>query len=121
MHNHITLLYVKVKKQKQRPLVLSEFGGYSCKIEGHSANTEKTYGYRFFEERDKFEDALERLYLTEISDAIEKGLSAAVLTQLSDVEDETNGLLSYDRRVTKVDPERMQKIAKALAEAVKAE
>jgi hypothetical protein len=48
--------------------------------------------------------------------AIEKGLCAAVLTQLSDVEDETNGLLAYDRRISKVDRERMSKLSRKLFE-----
>ena len=45
---------------------------------------------------------------------IERGLCATVYTQVSDVEDETNGLLTYDRQVLKIDPARMQKIAEAL-------
>ncbi len=94
-----------------RPLVLSEFGGYSCKLEGHAFNLDKTYGYRFFTDPIAFEDALEKLYLDEIVPLVEKGLSAAVLTQVSDVEDETNGLLTYDRRVLKVSPSRMTQIA----------
>ena len=108
-------------KFADRPMVLSEFGGYSYKPAGHVFNLDKTYGYRFFEDGDAFAEALYALYEDEIIPAAKEGLCAAVYTQLSDVEDETNGLLSYDRRVTKVDPERMQKIAKALAEAVKAE
>ena len=57
---------------------------------------------------------IESLYLQEIVPAVEKGLCGAVYTQLSDVEDETNGLYSYDRRVCKVDVQRMQKIAALL-------
>ena len=105
-------------KTRERPVVLSEFGGYSCKIEGHSFNLDKTYGYRFYHSVPAFADALEKLYLDEIIPAIQNnGLDAAVLTQVSDVEDETNGLLTYDRRVCKVEPERMQAIAKALQSA----
>ena len=63
-------------------------------------------------------DALEKLYLDEIIPAIEKsGLCAAVLTQLSDVEDETNGLFTYDRKVIKVDEKRMKQIAQAIQHA----
>ena len=50
---------------------------------------------------------------------ISEGLGAAVYTQLTDVEDETNGLLTYDRQVVKVSEERMKNIAKALFEACK--
>jgi hypothetical protein len=53
----------------------------------------------------------------EILPAAQKGLNAAVLTQVSDVEDETNGLVTYDRQVVKVDSVLMNKIAKALKKA----
>jgi hypothetical protein len=59
-------------------------------------------------------DALENLYNNEIIPLVEKGLCATVYTQVSDVEDETNGLLSYDRKVLKVDKTRMLKIAEKL-------
>ena len=55
--------------------------------------------------------AVERLYETEVLPLIEsQGLSAAVYTQLSDVEDEVNGLVTYDRRLCKMGPARMRKI-----------
>ena len=98
----------------ERPMVLSEFGGYSYKPEGHVFNPVKTYGYRFFERQDAFEDALVSLYEREIIPAVRRGLCSAVYTQVSDVEDETNGLLSYDRRILKVSPARMMPIATAL-------
>ena len=110
---HIYFKPVKIKKS-ERPIVLSEFGGYSYKPEGHVFNTEKTYGYRFFREREAFEDALVKLYFEEVIPLVKEGLCAAVYTQVSDVEDETNGLLSYDRRVCKVNEEPMLEIAKAL-------
>ena len=101
-----------------RPLVLSEFGGYSCKIEGHSFNPHNTYGYKFFTDEEQFRDALKKLYYEEVIPAIkEQGLCAAVLTQVSDVEDETNGLLTYDRQRLKVNPADMQKIGAEIAEA----
>ena len=100
--------------RSERPLVLSEFGGYSCKIEGHSFNLDKTYGYRFFNDKEKFMTTLEDLYIDEVVPMIKKGLCATVLTQVSDVEDETNGLFTYDRQVLKVDTARMQLIAEDL-------
>ncbi len=105
-------------KTGKKPVFLSEFGGYSYKPEGHVFNTEKTYGYRFFTEQSAFAEALERLYREEILPAVAKGLCGAVYTQLSDVEDETNGLYSYDRRVCKVSPERMQALAQELYRAM---
>ena len=62
-------------------------------------------------------NALEKLYLDEVVPMIERGLCATVLTQLADVEDETNGLLTYDRQILKTDGERMKAIAKAVLEA----
>ncbi len=110
---HVYFRDVKLKAGF-RPLVLSEFGGYSYKPEGHVFNTEKTYGYGKFEDPQAFEAAVEKLYWEQIVPAYRQGLCAAVYTQVSDVEDETNGLLSYDRAVTKVSPEKMQAIAEAL-------
>ena len=110
---HVYFKPVKLRSA-QKPIVLSEFGGYSYKPEGHVFNPYKTYGYRFFEKREDFEDALIKLYEEEVIPALWKGLCAAVYTQVSDVEDETNGLLSYDRKVVKVGEERMRKIAERL-------
>ena len=102
-----------------KPLVLSEFGGYSYKPKGHVFNTEKTYGYGKFENASTFADAVEELYRTQVIPAAKHGLCAAIYTQVSDVEDETNGLLSYDRKVEKLTPERMTPIAEALQNAMK--
>ena len=102
---------MKIKKNSKKPIVLSEFGGYSYKINKHSFNLNKTYGYKLFDDREKFESAIEELYRNEIIPAIEKGLCASVLTQVSDVEDETNGLFTYDRQVLKISEERMKNIS----------
>ena len=110
---HVYFRSVKLPQSK-KPIVLSEFGGYAYRPEGHVYNLKKTYGYRFFRQRQDYMDALEKLYREEIIPAREKGLCGAIYTQLSDVEDETNGLLSYDRAVCKVDRARMQAIAQAL-------
>ncbi len=95
---HIYFKPIRLKNDG-RPLVLSEFGGYSYKVDKHSFNTENTYGYRFFKDEKAFRHALCELYLNEVIPAIKNnGLCAAVLTQVSDVEDETNGLYTYDRK-----------------------
>ena len=112
---HVYFKPVKIKPSK-KPTLLSEFGGYSHKVEDHSFNLDKEYGYRFFKTREAFEDALEALYRDEILPAIKNGLCGSVYTQLSDVEDETNGLITYDRKVVKVTAERMADIAKKLSE-----
>ena len=91
-----------------RPLVLSEFGGYCYNAEG------KQYGYKFFKTQAEYRDALVRLYREEIIPAVPKGLCAAVYTQLSDIEEEQNGLISYDRKTPKVSPAQMLPLAEAL-------
>ena len=114
---HVYFKPVKLQ-YRDRPMVLSEFGGYAYKPEGHIFHADGTYGYRLFSTQADFENALVTLYEREIIPAVEKGLCAAVYTQLTDVEDEVNGLLSYDREVLKVDPARMRAIARRLAEAM---
>lgn len=114
---HIYFKPVKLK-YSHKPMVLSEFGGYAYKPQDHAANPTGTYGYRFFEKQEDFENALIALYENEIIPAVGTGLCGAVYTQVSDVEDETNGLLSYDRKICKVNPNRMTKISQALAEAM---
>ena len=106
-------------KASDKAVVLSEFGGYSFRPKGHIFNLKKAYGYRFFKDRDEFEADLLRLYRDEVIPAVKEGLCASVYTQLSDVEDETNGLLSYDRLVCKVDGKKMREIANELADAIK--
>lgn len=85
----------------KRPLVLSEFGGYACKIKDHCFNKDKTYGYKKCADEAELLDDLAKLYTKEVLPMTEKGLSAAVYTQVSDVEDETNGILTYDRDILK--------------------
>ncbi len=116
---HVYFRKVKLKGDGKLPLVLSEFGGKVWKSEGHSFNPEKTYGYGSCKTREELEEALVKLYMEEILPAVRSGLCAAIYTQVSDVEDEVNGLLTYDRKVEKVRAEVMRPVAQALAEAVK--
>ena len=101
-------------KPADKPTFLSEFGGYVYKIAEHSFNADKTFGYRFYTDKTAFEDALVRLYEEQIIPNVAKGLCGAVYTQLTDVEDETNGLMTYDRRVVKVDTAKLRRIASLL-------
>ncbi len=106
---HIYFKPLNPKNPDGRPLVISEFGGYSYRCEGHLFS-EANYGYRSFDNREAFEDALVALYENEVIPLAKRGASAFVYTQLSDVEDETNGLLSYDRRVLKVNSKRLRAV-----------
>ncbi|QCX28481.1 DUF2804 family protein [Nocardioides jishulii] len=85
-----------------RAAVLSEYGGYSHRVPGHTWS-DKEFGYRRIADRDTYERAFLRLQHAQVGAAVEEGLAAFVHTQLSDVEEETNGLVTYDRRVVKVD------------------
>ena len=95
--DHIYFKKIKIKKS-DKPIVISEFGGYSFKLEpNHYFNKHQNYGYRFFKDQSELEKAIHELYDTQIKPYAKKGLCAAIYTQLSDVEDETNGFLTYDR------------------------
>lgn len=86
-----------------RCVLLSEFGGYNHRVNGHCFNN-KNFGYKGYETPGQLQFALKELYSNEIKPAYEQGLSGAVYTQLSDVEDELNGLITYDRKVCKLQP-----------------
>ncbi|MFS3128643.1 DUF2804 family protein [Nocardioides sp. Bht2] len=85
-----------------RVAVLSEYGGYSHRVAGHCWS-EAECGYRRIAARDQFERAFRDLQQRQVRPAIADGLAGFVYTQLSDVESESNGLITYDRRVVKVD------------------
>lgn len=91
----------------RRPIVVSEYGGYSLQLAGH-VTTERRFGYRRYRDAERLTRAIVRLHDDEIAPAIAQGLSASVYTQLSDVEDEDNGLITYDRRVVKIDEHRVR-------------
>lgn len=84
-----------------RAVILSEFGGYACYIPKHSYSP-MIYGYRIYANAEDLEEALQKLYQEDIKELQKKGISAVVYTQLSDVEDEVNGIFTYDRRVCKI-------------------
>ena len=95
---------------KKRPMLLSECGGYTRKIDGHLWNPAKAYGYGKTETREQLTAAIETLYEKMVYPAIPEGLCGVVYTQLSDVEEEINGLYTYDRAVCKVDPQRLRSV-----------
>ena len=105
-------------KAGDKPLVLSEFGGKTYKAEGHIFNPDKSYGYGGCETLEALNEALVKLYMEEILPCVKKGLCAAIYTQVSDVEDEINGLVTYDRKVEKINPEKLLPVAQALQRAV---
>lgn len=104
-----------------RPVVISEYGGYAWKLSDHCFNPDHTYGYRKFSDRESFAAAVKKLLREELLPLVRKCVSAAIYTQVSDVEDETNGLLTCDRRVCKLDAAELRPIAEELQKAVKEE
>ena len=86
----------------RRALVLGEFGGLGLQIEGHTWE-KKIWGYRGVKDREDLTRKYEKLWQGVYRLHAEQGLSAAVYTQLTDVETEGNGLLTYDRAVVKPD------------------
>lgn len=89
------------RRTDHRVLVLSEYGGYNLRIDGHAFN-DKDFGYKRYDSAARLGAAFARLHARQIVPAIPRGLGATVYTQLSDVEDELNGLLTYDREVCKL-------------------
>jgi len=104
----------KAKKPKdERILILSEFGGYSYVEHGHS-EPQKTYGYRKFSDRIDLDSAVNKLYEKMILNNIKNGLSGCIYTQVSDVEDECNGLFTADREIVKIDIRKMKRMNEKL-------
>lgn len=104
------------RDRRGRALALSEFGGYNLRVDGHCFN-QKDYGYRRLPDAAALWRDFVRLYEREVLPAVPRGLCAAVYTQLSDVEDELNGLMTYDRRVVKLDADDVRELNERLKEA----
>lgn len=100
---HRYILPVTVPKKDGRPFVLSEYGGYSQIIDGHVWNKEKSFGYQMYKDKQSLSNAYRKLHINQVIPAIKKGLCATVYTQVSDVEFEVNGMLTYDREIIKLD------------------
>ena len=108
-------LHVYFKKYSFKPdklgraVMLTEFGGYNLRCKGHSFGR-VNFGYKKLKSDKELKKELEKLYREQIRPAYKEGLSAAVYTQLTDVEQEVNGLITYDRKVVKLDPEAVRMI-----------
>lgn len=102
------------RRTKHRAIVISEYGGYSLHEPGHVWREDKQFGYRTMKSREQLAAAYAALIRDQLKPLISQGVAAAVYTQLTDVETETNGILSYDREIIKIDPEYMQNVHKEL-------
>nr|WP_290461611.1 hypothetical protein [Acutalibacter muris] len=105
-------------------LLLSECGGFPLRVEGHTAQNRKSYGYGGQARTPgELTGRVQGLYDDMVLPSVPKGLCGCIYTQLSDVEGENNGLYTYDRQVRKVSAGAMLDVARrleaVLAEAVK--
>ena len=101
MHKYI--LPIPKIKPDARAFVVTEFGGYSQILDGHVWNRKKSFGYMMFGSKEKLTKAYARLIEKQILPLIPKYLCGFIYTQVSDVEFEVNGILTYDRAVVKLD------------------
>lgn len=110
---HVYFKKIKIKKSN-KPIIVSEFGGITYCVKDHVFNQNNEYGYGKCDTRESFVNKLRNLYEEQVIPHIEKGLCGAVYTQVSDIEDEINGLFTYDRRIDKIIPEEFIDISERL-------
>lgn len=103
------------RRRERRVYALTEYGGYSLKVAGHDWST-REFGYRHFESADGLAAGFVALHREQVEPALDDGLAATVYTQLSDVEDELNGLLTWDREVLKIPAEVVRETLRRLRE-----
>ena len=111
---HVYFKRVKIPKEKEikgRAVILSECGGYALKIKGHTFNN-TNFGYSKMSSKEALEKEYQKFMDLDILPNIHNGLCAFIYTQLSDVEDELNGFVTYDRCVVKVDKNKINLINK---------
>ncbi|MDD6810461.1 MAG: glycoside hydrolase family 2 TIM barrel-domain containing protein [Lachnospiraceae bacterium] len=109
-------IYFRIRDLKvgSRPLFVTECGGYTRMIEGHSYNPKHSYGYGSAADQEELTDMINTMYRQMILPGMKAGVCGCIYTQLSDVEDEVNGLYTYDRKVCKVDKDVMIRLADEL-------
>ena len=103
VHNYFRPLTVE-DDPNHRAFVISEFGGLTCHIQGHSS-VDRVFGYKKYDTLDDLGVAYYNIMNSSVMPLVSKGLAGVVYTQLSDVEEEVNGLITYDRRITKINPD----------------
>ena len=113
IHNYLRKL--KVSPKKDRVVALTEFGGYAFPIPGH-LSCDKEFGYKNYKSKEELTEAYRKLFEEQIYPNLEKGLCSAIYTQTSDVEEEINGLMTYDREVSKFSEEVLKEVHKKLYE-----
>ena len=99
---HVYFQRIKLPKKENRCIIVSEFGGLVLPIKGHLVRGNSVY--KKYSSKEEFLKDFERMMEIDIKNNIPLGLSASIYTQLSDVEEETNGFVTFDREVIKFDP-----------------
>ncbi len=102
-----------VTPQEDRVVALTEYGGYAYPVAGHMFSKRK-FGYRHYASGAALTAGYRRLIEEEILPNVARGLSAAVYTQVSDIETEINGVMTYDREVVKIDPDTIRELNETL-------
>lgn len=97
--------------------VLGEYGGIGWPVEGHLWQPDRNWGYVQFKSADEVLDTYEK-YADMLIDLIDDGFAGAIYTQTTDVEIEVNGLMTYDRKVVKLDMERLSAINRRVIESM---
>ncbi len=101
----------------KRANVIGEYGGIGLALKDHLWWNDRNWGYVQFntpkDVTDKYEEYINMLY-----ESVPRGVTGAVYTQTTDVEGEVNGLLTYDRKVTKVEKDRAAKLNRKLAKSL---
>lgn len=100
VHNYFRPLRVTKDRAEERAFVISEYGGLTCPVKGHTCAKE-VYGYRAYETPAAFTKAFKEQQ-KKLRALERQGLCGAVYTQVSDVEEEINGLYTYDRKICKI-------------------
>ena len=116
IHWYFRPYHHKQPPKEQRPICLTEYGGYNCAVPGHCWGEGAEFGYKKIADPAEFNRAFQKLMGEQIIPAKERGLAAAVYTQVSDVEGERNGLLTYDRKVCKANEAIFRAVNGKLAE-----
>ena len=96
-----------------RAIVLGEFGGLGLPEDGHTWQQKGNWGYQSFKNQEELLERYQKL-MEDLQPLVSQGLSAAVYTQTTDVEVETNGLMTYDRKIIKLDPAKLKPLHQKL-------
>ena len=111
---HVYFKKLSASQPDHRILAVTEFGGYSYIVPGHVWSETKKFGYRHFKTREDLMKGYQELLEEQVAPLIPRGLAVAIYTQTTDIETEINGMLSYDRKVEKMDTDFLRNLHQGL-------